>query len=431
MVGVTPRWEYRMRVAYLVNQYPHVSHSFIRREIAGLEACGVAVERFAIRPPGQVVVDPADRAETARTRSLLGGGKRRVLAAAMSQAIRHPIRFARAFAAAWQMGAAAGRRGKHLAYLAEACLLLRWLRDSKADHLHAHFGTNPAVVAAVTRILGGPPYSFTVHGPEEFDHPEELSLGRKIHGAAFVVAVSSFGRSQLYRWAKPDDWAKVHVVRCGVDAEFLRGGPNPVPDVSRVVCVGRLAEQKGQLLLVDAVARLAEQGTDCELVLAGDGPMRGRIEAAVRDAGLTGRVRITGWLSNDAVREEMLAARAVVLPSFAEGLPVVLMEALAFGRPVVTTFVAGIPELVKDAENGWLVPAGDVAALCDALAEALQTPTERLDELGAAGAEAVRRFHDAAKESRRLATLFGYTRVHPADRSPAEVVPLAVTGGVP
>ncbi len=418
-----------MRVAYLVNQYPHVSHSFIRREIAGLEACGVVVERFAIRPPGQVVVDPADRAETARTRSLLGGGKRRVLAAALSLAVRHPVRFSRAFVAAWQMGAA-DRRWKHLAYLAEACLLFRWLQDCQADHLHAHFGTNPAVVAAITRILGGPPYSFTVHGPEEFDHPEELSLGRKIRGAAFVVAVSSFGRSQLYRWAKPDDWAKVHVVRCGVDAEFLRGGPTPVPDVSRVVCVGRLAEQKGQLLLVDAVARLAEQGTDCELVLAGDGPMRARIEAAVRDAGLTGRVRITGWLSNDAVRQEMLAARVVVLPSFAEGLPVVLMEALALGRPVVTTFVAGIPELVKDAENGWLVPAGDVGALTDALAEALQTPTERLDELGAAGAEAVRRFHDAVEEAKRLASYFGHTRVHPAIRPPAEVAPLAVTEGV-
>lgn len=417
-----------MKVAYLVNQYPHVSHSFIRREIAGLEACGVEVERFAVRPAGETVVDPADLAERDRTRSLLAAGKARLVTAALVTLVRNPVRFVRAARAAWRMGQAAGKRVRHFAYLAEACLLTRWLRKAGADHLHAHFGTNPAAVALLARLLGGPGYSFTVHGPEEFDRPDALSLGEKIAGAEFVVAISSFGRSQLFRWSRPQDWGKVRIVRCGVDAAFLDAGPLPAPDASRLVCVGRLAEQKGQLLLVEAAALLADEGIDFEMVLAGDGPMRPQIEAAVQARRLGGRVRITGWLSNAAVRAEIAAARAVVLPSFAEGLPVVLMEALALGRPVVTTYVAGIPELVRDRVNGWLVPAGDVSALADALAAALASTPEELAEMGRAGAEAVRAAHDAAREAEKLAGLFAEAV---GDSTPSETDrPVLAEGGV-
>ena len=418
-----------MKVAYLVNRYPYVSHSFIRREIAGLEACGVAVERFAVRPAGETVVDPADAAEAARTRSLLAGGKGRLIGASVAEFARHPLRWLRAARAAWRMGGAAGARCKHLAYLAEACLLVRWLQACGAEHLHAHFGTNPAAVARLTRLLGGPPYSFTVHGPEEFDRPDALSLRDKVADAAFVCAVSSFGRSQLYRWAREVDWPKVKVVRCGVDTAFLKAGPLPVADAPRLVCVGRLCEQKGQLLLVEAAARLAADGVAFELVLAGDGAMRPQVEAALQEYELGDRVRITGWLSNDAVRDELAAARVMVLPSFAEGLPVVLMEALALGRPVVTTYVAGIPELVEHGVNGWLVPAGDPAALAGALAEALAAPPDKLAAMGQAGSAAVRRSHDAAREAGTLARLFAAIAVPTGEAVPRRE-PAAV-GGVP
>jgi len=167
-----------------------------------------------------------------------------------------------------------------------------------------------------------------------------------------------------------------------------------------------LAEQKGQLLLIEAAARLTAAGTEFELVLAGDGPMRPQIEAAIAEFGLGSRVRITGWLSNEAVRAEMTAARIFVLPSFAEGLPVVLMEALALGRAAVTTYVAGIPELITHGETGWLVPAGDPVALADALAEGLRCPADRLSEMGRAGARAVATNHDASREAVKLAALF-------------------------
>jgi glycosyltransferase involved in cell wall biosynthesis len=193
-----------------------------------------------------------------------------------------------------------------------------------------------------------------------------------------------------------------HVVHCGVDESFLKSGAVPIPSTPRMVCVGRLTEQKGQLLLLESAARLQREGVRFELGLAGDGPMRPQIEAAIAKYGLADVVRITGWISNQQVREEMAAARIMVLPSFAEGLPVVIMEALALGRPVVTTFVAGIPELVQHGVNGWLVPAGDVDALTATLSTALQTSDEDLTRMGLAGVTAVRAAHDASKEAGKL-----------------------------
>lgn len=395
-----------VRVAYLVNQYPHVSHSFIRREIRGAEEHGLDVLRISIRRSSAPLVDPADQEEERRTRFVLDTGLVALALACVRAAVAHPVRWLRAAALAWRFGRRSGRWLKSPVYLAEACLLVKWLRQERVTHLHVHFGTNSADVGVLTRALGGPRFSFTVHGPTEFDRPEALSLGDKIARCAYVVAISSFGRSQLYRWCRPAEWSRVQVVRCGLDAAFLERGPQPLPPAPRMVCVGRLVEQKGQLLLVDAVARLAAQGIEFELVLAGDGPMRPQIEAAIKTHRLEGRVRITGWLSNEAVRAEMLAARLVVLASFAEGLPVVLMEALALGRPVVTTYVAGIPELVRDGVNGWLVPAGDPAALADVLAHALRATPDQLGAMGRAGSEAVRAAHDARQEAKKLVELF-------------------------
>jgi len=397
-----------VKVAYLVNQYPAVSHSFIRREVAALEAQGLEVERFSVRPPPAELVDPADRAEQTRTRVLLAGGVGGLCAATGLVALTAPAAWLRALRAAVRLGRKSERGVlRHFIYVAEACLLLRLIRRAgDVAHLHAHFGTNSAAVAMLTRMLGGPPYSFTVHGPEEFDRPEELSLPEKIERAAAVVAVSSFGRSQLYRWVPPAEWSKVHVVHCGVDQDFLAMGPQPVVDNRRFVCVGRLAPQKGQLLILDALAALRAEGVAVELVLAGDGELRGAIERRVRELGLVDSVRITGWISNETVRSELLAARALLLPSFAEGLPVVLMEALALGRPAITTFVAGIPELLADGVNGWLIPAGSAPAIAKAIKTALATPPPELERMGRAGAAAVAADHDAAREAARLAALF-------------------------
>jgi colanic acid/amylovoran biosynthesis glycosyltransferase len=398
----------RLKVAYLVNQYPAVSHSFIRREVAALEASGIGVERFSIRPSPPGLVDPADQAEQKRTFVLLGAGAGALVGALLGEAAHSPVAWLHAARAAVRLGRRSSRGVlRHLAYLAEACLLLRSLRRAGGvSHLHAHFGTNSAAVAMLARVLGGPPYSFTIHGPEEFDSPEGLSLAEKIERASAVVAVSSFGRSQVFRWIGPEQWPKVKVVHCGVDRDFLANGPRPPADNRRFVCVGRLAPQKGQLLILDAVKALRDEGVELEVVLAGDGELRGILEQRIQELGLTGAVRITGWISNEEVRRELIAARALLLPSFAEGLPVVLMEALALGRPAIGTSVAGIPELLEHGVSGWLIPAGSSEAIARALKAALATPAHELERMGKAGAAAVATHHDAAREAALLAALF-------------------------
>ncbi|MEM1445442.1 MAG: glycosyltransferase family 4 protein [Planctomycetota bacterium] len=394
-------------IAYLVNVYPKVSHSFIRREILAHEAAGHAVLRVSIRGDGDVA-DPDDKAEAGKTHVLLGHGVKGLLLPSIRVKTLRMARWFRASMQAWRMGRANPRVGviKHFVYLMEAAALTEHLEAHGATHLHAHFGTNPAAVARLTHTLSGIPYSFTVHGPEEFDAPLALSLPEKINDAKFVVAITSYCRSQLFRWLDYDQWHKVTEVHCGLDPVFFEDNAvTAVPregDASRTfVCVGRLCEQKGQLLLIDALAALRDAGHDARLVLVGDGEMRREVERAIAVHGLTDRVTITGWASAEAVRGYLRQARAMVLPSFAEGLPVVIMEALAMGRPVVSTYIAGIPELV-DETCGWLVPAGDLDRLTDALAACLSAPPESLDEMGQEGARRVRARHHAPTEAKTL-----------------------------
>ena len=399
------------RIAYFINQYPKVSHSFIRREILALERQGFDVQRIALRGWDGELVDAEDLNEREQTRYVLQAGVLALLTALLRRAIAAPTTFFAALALALRMSRQADRPWPfHLIYLAEACRILPWLKTFKASHLHAHFGTNSAEVAMLAHALGGPPYSFTVHGPEEFDKPKFIGLGEKIRRSAFVVAISSFGRSQLFRWVEHAHWPKVRVVHCGLEPAFHAVQPVPLPQAPRLVCVGRLCEQKGQLLLIEAAHRLAVAGIDLELVLAGDGDMRAEVEALIARYGLADKVRITGWISAEQVRAEILAARVLVLPSFAEGLPVVIMEAMALRRPVLTTYVAGIPELVLSGENGWLFEAGSVDALSAAMQRCLATPLEQLTVMGDAAYQRVLARHDIDIEAAKLAELFKTTR---------------------
>lgn len=395
-----------MKIAYLINQYPKVSHSFVRREIAALEALGVEVKRFSVRAVEEALKDPADQQEKEITEVLLND-KIGLVWSLLGSFFSVPFETASAMQTAIRMGLRSDRGViRHLAYLAEAAGLKEALLKQGAQHVHAHFGTNSATVALLCRQLGGPSFSFTVHGPEEFDKPDLIQLADKIKASAFVAAISSFGRSQLFRRADSRDWSKVQIVRCGVDDSFLEPQHSPPPSAPRMVCVGRLCEQKGQSLLVQAAAALKARGYDFELVLVGDGEMRAEVEGLIEEHGLQEQIRITGWASGEEVRKELLEARCMVLPSFAEGLPVVIMEALALERPVLSTYVAGIPELVVPGESGWLVPAGSIEALTDAMEAVLKADPETLARHGKAGREAVLARHDASKIAEGLKALF-------------------------
>ncbi len=415
-------------IAYLTNQYPLVSHTFIRREILALIAEGIRVERFSIRPADPDPIDAADRSERQHTRSVLDAGAVGLLGHALAALARNPLRWFAALRLAVRCGWNSHRGlPRHLVYFLEAAVLHRWLRAASVEHLHAHFATNSATVAMLCGVLGKVPFSFTAHGPEEFDKPEALALAQKLRRCQFVVAISEFGRSQLFRWCDYDRWDRVHVVRCAVDGAFLVADAPP-PRGRRLVCVGRLGPEKGQLRAVEACAQLAQEGCEFELVLVGDGPFRPRIEALVRDLGMQNRVSITGWVDGATVREHILAARAMVLPSFAEGLPVVIMEALALRRPVISTYVAGIPELVEPGVSGWLVPPGSVEALRGAIRALMETDEATLLRMGRAGARRVACQHNATLEAQKLAALFrAHTGTGPRAASRAASETLAAT----
>ncbi|MBR0697798.1 glycosyltransferase family 4 protein [Bradyrhizobium lablabi] len=399
-----------MRVAYLVNHYPAVSHSFIRREILALERRGIRIQRISIRGWDDVHQSEEDRLESNRTSYVLKAGFAPLFISFFRVLLTAPLRMLGAARLVWKIGRRAERPLLvHVIYLFEACQVLNWVRAEKCEHLHAHFGTNSAEVAMLVHALGGPTWSFTAHGPEEFDKAKFIALPEKIERAKFVVAISSFGRSQLYRQVSHEHWDKIKIVHCGLEPTFFTGEASPAGTSRRLICVGRLTEQKGQILLIEAARQLRDQGTRFELVLAGDGEMREAIEALIREYDLTDIVRITGWIGSRQVREELLAARALVLPSFAEGLPVVIMEAMALRRPVITTYVAGIPELVQPNEHGWLVPAGDITALTAAMQACLAASKEELEAIGAAAYDRVQLNHNADTEAGKLAQLVQLT----------------------
>jgi colanic acid/amylovoran biosynthesis glycosyltransferase len=395
-----------LKIAYLINEYPKVSHSFIRREIHGLERQGLDVERIALRGWDGALPDEEDQRERERTRYVLRQGPLSLLLPVLAALLRSPLRLLRATCLAAAIAKDTDRSvAYHLVYVAEACRILPWLRSSRAERIHAHFGTNSAEVAMLVHALGGPPYSFTVHGPEEFMRP--IALRQKIERASMVIAISNFGRSQLCLWAPYEQWPKIRIVRCGLEQGFHADADTRLPAAAiRLTCVGRLTEAKGQPLLIEAAARLAARNIDFELVLAGDGPLRAQLESLIDRFGLRNRVRITGWISSAQVRQELLASRAMVLPSFAEGLPVVIMEAMALRRPILTTYVAGIPELVTHGETGWMFPAGSVEDLALAMEQCLRCPDEQITAMGEAGHRRVVRLHSIDEEARKLAGLF-------------------------
>jgi glycosyltransferase involved in cell wall biosynthesis len=338
---------------------------------------------------------------------LLRLGILRLLCDATRAFLVRPIRFLRALKIAfagsdWRLDSLV----KRAAYLAESAALAKRMKAESIDHLHAHFGTNPAMVARLASILSGIPYSFTVHGPDEFDAPVQLDLRGKIADCAFCVSISSFGRSQLMRWSSFEDWSKIEVVRCGIDASFLHRPQGPaIPEEPCICTIARLSAQKGVPLLLEAASSLKREGRTFSLTIIGDGEMREEVERLIEKQGLKDCVRLAGLASSDEVVEHLLESRAMVLPSFAEGLPVVIMEALALSRPVIVSAIAGTPELV-DHQCGWLVTAGSVVKLVEALRDALDASVSELEAMGEVGRVRVTEMHDSGVNGQQLNALF-------------------------
>jgi glycosyltransferase involved in cell wall biosynthesis len=395
-----------MILGYLTSQYGRASDTFVRQEVTQLRRLGHTIHTFSIRrPPVGHNVSEEVRSEQANTDYILESPSA-VALAVLALVVTQPLRMLRAIALAVRT-CSPGIRAMvwQIIYLFEAAYLAQRLAQLGVQHLHNHIGMNSATVAMLAAELAGIPWSETVHG-HDMAEPSRWALPQKLAHASFTVFISDFGRSQGMMLTDPSIWPRLHVVRCGLDETFLEQPATPPPDAPQFVFVGRLAPEKGVLVLIDAIAALSREDVTIELTVIGDGPSRPSVEAAIAKNGLADKVILLGWQSSQRVRDEILRSRALVLPSFAEGLPIVIMEALALHRPVIATYVAGIPELVKPGKCGLLVPAGTPKPLAHAIREIALAAPDVLAAWGQEGADRVRQHHDAYQNVTRLLALF-------------------------
>lgn len=395
-----------MKLAYLLNSYPMTSTTFIRREIAAIERAGVPVKRFAVRQWGERLVDPQDMSERGRVEYLLTGKSGRLMSGLARSALFRPRSFGGALEAVAEMQRAAGGGFvRHTAYLAQAIRLRKRCLQLDITHVHAHFSTNAATVAMLCRLLGGPSYSFTVHGPDELEELGTNSVTDKVHHAAHVVAISEYCRDRLCAHLPVELHDRIRVIPCGVDLSDYPDPPTPPPMSARLLSVGRLCPQKGQVEIPAAIAVAAARYRDLSVVLIGDGESRAAVEREISATGTGGRVKLLGWRTNAEVRRRIGETRALLLPSHAEGLPIVIMEAFAMGRPVIATRIAGIPELV-DEKCGWLVEPGDAEGLAEAITEVMAANKATLAKMGREGRKRIIARHDLDKIAPELIALF-------------------------
>ncbi len=356
-----------------MSHYPAISHTFFLHEVLGLRELGLEIETASINPPDRATdaLPAKEAAEAASTFVIKRTPPLRALLIAAATLFRYPRAFLRGLVFALGLQSPSPLQLLYgVFYFVEALVLAHWMRRRDLRHLHIHFSGAVATVGMVAAYAFRFPYSLTVHGPDDFFNERQFSLKDKIERAAFVICISHYCRSQLMRIASPTHWDTMSVVRLGIRPELFpqrpvarAGGP------MRIVTVGRLVPAKGQLLLLRALLLLRSRGLIVHLQLVGDGPDRGHLEAFVRTHALGQQVTFAGARNHDQTLQLLSTADICVLASFAEGIPVALMEAMAMGIPCISTFTAGIPELLHHEEEGLLVPAGSV----DDLAAAIET----------------------------------------------------------
>lgn len=395
-------------IAYLTGEYPRATDTFIQREIFALRAQGVEVETCSIRKTGiEHHVGPEQQKEYQNTFYVIAAAKSplHLIQCHLKALMRAPGRYFSALGLALKTRPA-GLKGLvyQLFYFAEAAVLAEHLRQRKVRHLHNHIATATCTVAMLTSRISGIPFSFTIHGPDIFFEPKHWRIDAKIAEARFVACISDFCRSQCMIFSDPQHWKKLNIIHCGIDPEKYQATSTADPDRPHLVFVGRLAGVKGVPILLKALSRLEQDVPGLHATLIGDGPERADLEDQAKRLRLDGVVHFAGYKSQSEVAEILTGADALVLPSFAEGVPVTLMEAMASSLPVLTTRVGGISELVADGVSGYLVPPGNVDALTERLRDLLSDPELRA-RMGQAGRAKVTSEFNQKTEAARLAQL--------------------------
>ncbi len=405
----------RPRVAYIMSRFPKITETFILFELLAVEKQGVHVDVFPLLRERQDVVHPeavpvVDRAHFHPFVSLS------ILWANVVFLFTQPWTYVRTiaevlFGTVRSVNFFVGALG----ILPKSVRFAYEMRRLGVTHVHAHFATHPAVAALVIHRLTGIPFSFTAHGSDL--HVDRCMLGRKVEAAAFAVTISEFNKNVILDECGETSRDKIRVVHCGVDPsvftprEHAPTAQDGAASTVRLLCVASYEEVKGHRYLIEACALLRDRGVNFRLDLIGDGPCRADVEQRLRDARLSDRVHMHGAQPRDAVLGMMAAADIMCLPSVPtaqgkrEGIPVVLMEAMACAVPVVSSQLSGIPELVQDEVSGLLVPPRDAAGLADAL-ERLAGDPETRARMGQAGRTFIELHFNLHANAARLARLF-------------------------
>ena len=395
-----------MKIAYLTGEYPRATDTFIQREIKALRQKGLEVFSFSVRRPSKEhLVGTEQQVEREQTFYILPPNLLNLLLAHVSLFLISPLRYLRALKIAWNTKQD-GIKGTiyQLFYFLEAGILARQIHKQQIQHLHNHIASSSCTVAMLAAELGGFSYSFTLHGPHIFFEPHRWRLDEKIKRALFVVCISHFCRSQAMIFAPPEAWSKMHIIHCGVDPTLF----NPIAHQSsshRLLYVGRLAPEKGLPILLKSLVKLKRTIPNLKLTVVGDGRYRHELEKMTSNLELQDHVEFVGYKSQPEVREYLQNTDVFVLPSFAEGVPVVLMEAMAVGIPIVTTQIAGVAELVEHGVSGYLVPPGDEVSLAVHL-QSLLNKSELRTKFGAAGRKKVEKEFNLCQETASLYNLF-------------------------
>ncbi len=397
-------------IAYLGRILPVLSETFVVREIAALRSLGARIKPFSLYPPEARVAHPEAPALAREVTVLYRPVNPLFWLAHLFFLLRYPrrywhclVRYALRAPEPWR------NRRRCLAFLAMAPYTAWHLRRAGVQHLHAHFANAPASLALPAAYLAGISFSFTAHAYDLFI--DQLLLPAKLEAAAFVASISRFNLGFLQQqFPSAAARARLELVRNGIDPERFRPAPHPAGTPPLVLAVGRLVETKGFHVLVAACARLRQEGRDCRCLIVGEGPEEERLQKLVADLGLDDRVELPGRLQPEALLPIFRSADLLAMPSCVrqhdqDGIPTVLIEALAMEIPVVATRVSGIPELVRDGATGLLVDPDDPAALAAALARLLADPGLSR-RLAAAGRELVVAEFNSQRSAARLLELF-------------------------
>ena len=395
------------RIAYLCSEYPAISHTFIFREICSLREDGIEVVTASVKPAQHLEAMTAEeQQEAANTLVMKRLSPFAILGAHCRVLVRSPVGYLRMVATAFSFLFKGPKNPvKALGYLVEAGILIDWMKSNQVEHVHEHFANPTALVAMLAKRYGGITYSLSIHGPDIFYTVDSSLLREKVENATFVRAISHYCRSQLMRLTEHHLWVNFHIVRCGIDPAVY--SPRPVPDnpVPEILCVGRLVPAKGQHILIEACAKVLQSGTKLHLTFVGGGEDRPSLEQLGMDLKISDHLLFTGALGQDEVRQYYDRADIFVLASFAEGVPVVLMEAMAKEIPVISTRITGIPELIDHGNDGLLATPGDVDDLARQIGTLLEDP-ESGHKLGKAGREKVETVYNIGRNNKQLTNLF-------------------------